>query len=106
MKFGATNTLEVEVAKHSANESVNRAERLDETDNPTRVTWTENSSFDLSAVARVERDRGAATWLWGLDIFTRWNVDAVERGVEHEGMEPPVEIMERVVRESLAGARP
>ncbi len=83
--------------------SVNRAERLDETDNPTRVTWTENSSFDLSAVARVERDRGAATWLWGLDIFTRWNVDAVERGVEHEGMEPPVETALDLVTDARRG---
>ncbi len=71
--------------------TVNRGDRMNDTGRITRTTFTDNTSFDATGVGRVERKRGAGTWLAGVDVFTRWNVDAVERRFDYPDAEPPVE---------------
>ncbi len=71
--------------------TVNRADRMNETGGVTRTTFTDNTSVDATGIGRVERKRGAQTWLAGVDVFTRWNVDAVERRVDYPDAAPPVE---------------
>jgi outer membrane receptor protein involved in Fe transport len=71
--------------------TVNRADRVNDVGRVTRTTFTDNASMDATGVGRVERRRGAGTWLAGVDVFTRWNVDAVETRVDNADAEPPVE---------------
>lgn len=71
--------------------TVNRADRMNETGGVTRTTSTENTSVDATGIGRIERKRGAGTWLAGVDVFTRWNVDAVETRVDIPDAEPSVE---------------
>jgi outer membrane receptor protein involved in Fe transport len=66
-------------------ETVNRTERSDDAGVPTRTSWIENVSTDLSLSGLRERPAGSGSWLLGLDAFTRQGVDAVETTVRYLG---------------------